>query len=130
MLRIVVTSGKEGFFIDHDTLFEAVGFFEVLVAFYAETGRDYSVHLVYADSGEDVSENTKTYPFITAWGRYMGSFQYYIDQQIALAMIEDAPEDAIYRAAMSGEWVRMADVTSQHAIDSIRFILSKEGVAA
>lgn len=71
---------------------------------------------------------SKSYPFIRAWGRYTGSYQYYIDAQVALARAEYAPEDALYKAAISGEWVCMGDVTSKQAIESIRFILNQEGV--
>jgi hypothetical protein len=37
------------------------------------------------------------YKYIVAWGRYMGSMDYYILDQIELAETDKAPVDAIYR---------------------------------
>lgn len=36
------------------------------------------------------------YPFIRAWGRVMGSQRTYIEEQVAQAREDNAPEDAIY----------------------------------
>lgn len=65
------------------------------------------------------------YPYIRAWGRYCGSYQYYIDSQVELANREGAPEDAIYKASMTGRWVRFGEITSLDARNSIRFILKE-----
>ncbi len=37
------------------------------------------------------------YPYIVAWGRYMGSFQYYIDDQQLEAQQDNAPQTAVYK---------------------------------
>lgn len=52
----------------------------------------------------------KSYPSIRAWGAYMGSFDYYIQNEIANAKRVKAPEDAIYER--DGKWIRLSDVTS------------------
>lgn len=44
-----------------------------------------------------------TYKTIARWGKYMGSKQYYIDAQIALAVKDNAPQTAIYKKD-DGEW--------------------------
>ena len=43
------------------------------------------------------------YPYIVAWGRLMGSAQYYVMDQLRLAKMEHAPATAIYRTA-AGTW--------------------------
>ena len=37
------------------------------------------------------------YPYIRAWGRLLGSFDYYIEDQIAEAKRDRAPYDAIFK---------------------------------
>lgn len=37
------------------------------------------------------------YKYIWAWGRYTGSKDYYIKDQVALAESENAPENSIYK---------------------------------
>lgn len=37
------------------------------------------------------------YKYIVAWGQYMGSYRHYIDDQVALARQDNAPENAIYK---------------------------------
>lgn len=44
-----------------------------------------------------------TYPYVMAWGLYMGSNKPYILEQIKLAELERAPIDATYRDA-HGIW--------------------------
>lgn len=39
----------------------------------------------------------KDYPYIRAWGKYLGSFAYYINDQIDQANQDGAPEDAVYK---------------------------------
>ena len=42
---------------------------------------------------------------IRAWGLYMGSSQQYIDNQINIAILCEAPEDAIYYNDPKQHWV-------------------------
>lgn len=49
------------------------------------------------------------YPYIRAWGEQMGSHRSYILDQVSEARKEKAPEDAFYRSADTGEWVRWKD---------------------
>jgi len=44
-------------------------------------------------------ETIKKYPYIWAWGKSLGSFDYYIEMQIAKAVAEQAPWDACYKAS-------------------------------
>ena len=67
--------------------------------------------------------NIKTYPYIRAWGRYLGSFNYYIEDQVALARAEDAPDDALYKASLTGRWVRFYECTNQHAVASVTYLI-------
>lgn len=69
----------------------------------------------------------KQYKYIRAWGRYMGSYQYYIDEQVYKAQQDGAPENAIYLSGTTGEWVTFDEVTSDHAKSSINFILQQMG---
>jgi hypothetical protein len=49
-----------------------------------------------------VSENTP-YPFVVAWCRMMGSFSYYVRDQVELAQRTKAPKDATYQRG-DGSW--------------------------
>ena len=55
------------------------------------------------------------YPYIRAWGRLLGSMEYYIDDQIALARKEGAPADATFRSDFG--W---------HTVDELRDEYRKE----
>jgi hypothetical protein len=52
--------------------------------------------------------NRTKYQHIVAWGRYLQSGAYYIEDQIDLAEKDNAPVDAIYKD--QGTWWTMADV--------------------
>lgn len=56
----------------------------------------------------------KDYPAIRAWGSLMGSYQYYIDNQVLVARATKAPQDAIYqRTDWDGKhlgWARIKDI--------------------
>ena len=43
------------------------------------------------------------YLYIRAWGRMMGSFDYYIEHQVAEARADGAPQTAIYKDT-DGSW--------------------------
>lgn len=57
----------------------------------------------------------KAYKAIEAWGRMMGSFQYYIEGQVTKARADNAPEFAIYKHD-DGTWHTLADVTNPETI--------------
>ncbi len=61
------------------------------------------------------------YPFLRAWGRMMGSYPYFVDEQVERARKEQAPSDAIYRD-MQGRWARYSEIRSfmtRSALDGI-----------
>lgn len=47
--------------------------------------------------------------FIVAWGKYVDSKSYYIQDQLALAEKDNAPEDAVSRRP-DGTWRTLADI--------------------
>jgi hypothetical protein len=53
------------------------------------------------------------YPFIHAWGAYMGSKQYYIKDQVSEAKEDEAPQNAIY--LRDGKWRTIDDVSNERA---------------
>lgn len=53
--------------------------------------------------------NDQDYPYVRAYGRAMGSFQYWIDMQVAEAREDNAPENATHRNA-DGTWSTTDDV--------------------
>lgn len=57
-------------------------------------------------------ENVKQdYPWIKKWGKFMGSFKYYVDEQLSIAQKDNAPTDAIYKD-IRGTWQRTSDICS------------------
>lgn len=53
----------------------------------------------------------KSYPFITAWGRQLGSLPYYVAMQRALARQQDAPFNAVFK---DGDvWVTTDDLSEE-----------------
>jgi hypothetical protein len=54
---------------------------------------------------------TREYPWIVKWSRHMGSFRYYIEQQVRLARADNAPANAIYQAH-DGRWMTTDDITN------------------
>jgi hypothetical protein len=53
------------------------------------------------------------YNYITAWGRMMGSYDYYILQQIEKAKQDNAPSDACYFNDFEQKWVCYSDINSK-----------------
>lgn len=51
------------------------------------------------------------YKYIRAWGAYMGSFDYYVNDQVAQARKDNAPEDAIY--CRDGKWATFSGVKNE-----------------
>lgn len=66
---------------------------------------------------------TMNYPYIKAWGMYMGSYAYYIRDQQERAQQQNAPADAIYERhhplddndpehyGHSGVWARFSELS-------------------
>lgn len=53
----------------------------------------------------------KNYPFIRAWGKIMGSFDYYIDDQIEEAVEDKCPQNVVYK---DGDiWKTIDDISNQ-----------------
>ena len=52
------------------------------------------------------------YVLIRAWGQYMGSYSYYIRDQIAIAKEDNAPGNAIYKNEDDGTWVTVDKLNS------------------
>lgn len=48
---------------------------------------------------------------IRAWGQFMGSMNYYVRDQIAIAKEDKAPHNVIYKQD-DGTWATIADVKS------------------
>jgi hypothetical protein len=53
------------------------------------------------------------YNYITAWGRMMGSYDYYILQQIEKAKQDNAPSNACYFNDFEQKWVCYSDINSK-----------------
>jgi hypothetical protein len=58
-------------------------------------------------SDASIISETK-YQWLVKWGRSLGSFDYYIANQVVKAEKSRAPFDAIYQK-QNGEWVRLQD---------------------
>jgi len=66
---------------------------------------------------EEIARLREKYKHIVAWGRFMGSYDYYIESQPLKAERDNAPEDAIYKeqeidVLLKGEWVTYGKVTN------------------
>lgn len=53
------------------------------------------------------------YPFITAWGKQLRSFDSYIMQQCRLADKDKAPRSAVFKD-IDGEWVLFKDIENEN----------------
>ena len=54
------------------------------------------------------------YPYITVWGKMMGSYDYYIESQIRRARETNAPSTAIYeQGRKSGQWSVVEEVENR-----------------
>jgi len=52
------------------------------------------------------------YPYITAWGKMLGSFDYYIKNVIEQAQKENAPKRSVYKRAV-GTWCTLDDCNKE-----------------
>ena len=60
------------------------------------------------------------YPYIRVWHQMTGSYQYYIDHLVELARAEQAPENAIYKDTMTGQWRTIDDMKDKRTRDSVQ----------
>lgn len=58
------------------------------------------------------------YKYIRAWGKMLGSFPSFIDNEVRRACEENAPATAIHKKA-SGEWATFEGIASQETKDRI-----------
>lgn len=52
------------------------------------------------------------YRHIAAWGRYLGSYQYYIKDQQEQAALDNAPLDAVYYNNDQRRWVTLDEMAA------------------
>lgn len=62
------------------------------------------------------------YKYIWAWGRLLGSYPYYMENEAEKAKRENAPETAIYRKD-DGTWATFEDIKSDETKRSLLKIL-------
>lgn len=58
------------------------------------------------------------YKYIYAWGKYMDSMDYYIEEQQAKAEAENAPLNAIYKRR-EGDWATMDSIEDPNLAASL-----------
>lgn len=58
------------------------------------------------------TKKTKEYPYIWAWGRYMRSYEYYMEDQEFLAKQDKAPKTAIYKRDSTKKWVTVDEISN------------------
>lgn len=64
----------------------------------------------------EVEEKAIEYPYIYAWGKMLGSYQTYIDNQVALAKRHGAPQNTTY-IRQDGTWSTIEDVMPEDTRD-------------
>lgn len=72
------------------------------------------------------------YPYIRAWCRMMGSYDYYLQNQLHRARAEKAPFDAVFErtelgGTKTGVWARFSEVENESTLDRIRKIMEGWG---
>jgi hypothetical protein len=73
-------------------------------------------------------ENTEQYPYIKAWSKFLGSGAMWTDVQVARAIADQAPSDAIYYAAEEVRWMRAAEITNDNIRNEIYAIVSRQRI--
>ena len=58
------------------------------------------------------------YKYIRAWGISLGSFDYYIENQIAKAKEDNAPQTAIYKR-QDGTWATFEEIKREDTKEEI-----------
>jgi hypothetical protein len=66
----------------------------------------------------------KKYPYLVAWCRMMGSYDYYIQDQLQKAEETNAPHDCIYER--DGVWKRYSEIKNPDAVARIDRLMGKE----
>jgi hypothetical protein len=56
------------------------------------------------------------YPYIVLWGRYLGSYDYYIEQEVAQAKKDNAPKNATFTDS-TGRWHTFDEVKNPSTIE-------------
>lgn len=64
---------------------------------------------------QDQLKRYREFPYIAAWGSFLGSEPYYIIQQIREARYDNAPKNSIYKDTTTDEWVTFDDCRNQSA---------------
>lgn len=72
------------------------------------------------------------YAHIKAWGRFMGSARWYVEEEVEAARAERAPADAIFRRSGPGgvntkQWASYGGVTNQSTRRAIEAIFEENG---
>lgn len=72
------------------------------------------------------------YNYIIAWNRMMGSYEYYIKQQIEKATKENAPEDVCYYNDFEQRWVTYKELSEklQMKLDAVAEVLNQPNPAS
>lgn len=65
------------------------------------------------------------YKAIAAWGKMLGSFQYFIDAETERARKDGAPEDAIYRDSIDDHWHTVRDIHSDRTARRLASIMEE-----
>jgi hypothetical protein len=60
----------------------------------------------------ETGHGKQPYPHVTAWGRYLGTRDYYIEEQVAQAVVDGAPKGAIFKDT-EGVWHTLAELERQ-----------------
>jgi len=63
--------------------------------------------------------NEIKYPCILAWGKYLGSLDYYIKNQIDRATRDNAPRNAIYYNDEKSKWITSNEIQDGNSKEMI-----------
>lgn len=69
------------------------------------------------------------FPWLRRWCKFMGSFPYFVEQQLEKARVTNAPPDAIYYSADDNVWHTIKDVESTYTLMVLRRMAEGEGNA-
>jgi hypothetical protein len=70
---------------------------------------------------------TTDYIWIERWGKFLGSFDYYIKSEQSKALDENAPIGAIHKRD-SGKWATIDEVTNYHTREYFEYHYADCGV--
>jgi hypothetical protein len=70
------------------------------------------------------TDNWRKYRHIVAWGRLLGSYSYYIADEVDRAAADNAPADAIYKNT-EGKWQTYRDITNEGTKQQLDLLLAK-----